>query len=140
MQKSIRTIAILLLIATVLLSPLTFAPATFAQDRERRAPGDASPQKWPSVPDSVVRKTSESKDPAQLSDEPVMRIALSTGVPLVPAAISGTDRLLRFAKLRVVYGAPVGIDDLRGQPVSDVAQKATDRLMAAIYALEDTLG
>jgi 1-acyl-sn-glycerol-3-phosphate acyltransferase len=67
------------------------------------------------------------------------RIALSAGVPLVPAAISGTDRLMRFSKLRVVYGAPVGIDDLRGQPVSDVAQEATDRLMAAIYALEDTL-
>jgi 1-acyl-sn-glycerol-3-phosphate acyltransferase len=68
------------------------------------------------------------------------RIALSAGVPLVPAAISGTDRLLRFPKLRVVYGEPVGIDDLRQQPVSDVAQEATDRLMAAIYALEDTLG
>ncbi len=67
------------------------------------------------------------------------RIALSAGVPLVPAAISGTDRLMRFAKLRVVYGAPVDIDDLRGHPVSDVAQEATDRLMAAIYALEDTL-
>lgn len=67
------------------------------------------------------------------------RIALSAGVPLVPAAISGTGRLLRFPKLRVVYGAPVDIDDLRGQPVSDVAREATDRLMAAIYALEDTL-
>ncbi len=63
---------------------------------------------------------------------------MSAGVPLVPAAISGTDRLMRFAKLRVTYGAPVPIDDLRGQPVSDVAQEATDRLMAAIYALEDT--
>jgi 1-acyl-sn-glycerol-3-phosphate acyltransferase len=67
------------------------------------------------------------------------RIALSAGVPLIPAAISGTDRLMRFSKLRVVYGVPVRIDDLRGQPVSDVAQEATDRLMAAIYALEDTL-
>ena len=67
------------------------------------------------------------------------RIALSAGVPLVPAAISGTDRLLRFAQLRVVYGAAVDIDDLRGQPVSEVAQEATDRLMAAIYALEDGL-
>lgn len=67
------------------------------------------------------------------------RIALSAGVPLVPAAISGTDRLLRFPKLRVVYGAPVGIDDLRHQPVSEVAQEATDRLMTAIYGLEDKL-
>jgi 1-acyl-sn-glycerol-3-phosphate acyltransferase len=67
------------------------------------------------------------------------RIALSAGVPLVPAAISGTDRLLRFSKLRVVYGAQIELEDLRGQPVSEVAQEATDRLMASIYALEDTL-
>jgi 1-acyl-sn-glycerol-3-phosphate acyltransferase len=66
------------------------------------------------------------------------RIALEAGVPLVPAAISGTDRLLRLAKLRVVYGAPVETDDPRGRPVGDVAQEATDRLMAAIYTLEDT--
>ena len=39
----------------------------------------------------------------------------------------------------MTYGAPVSIDDLRGKPVSEVAQEATDRLMAAIYALEDTL-
>ena len=66
------------------------------------------------------------------------RIALTAGVPLVPAAISGTDRLMRFPKLRVVYGVPVEIDDLREQPVSEVAQEATDRLMTAIYALEDS--
>ena len=82
-----------------------------------------------------LRKTREAR-----AHTGAARIALSTGVPLVPAAISGTDRLMRFAKLRVVYGPPVAIDDLRGQPVSDVAQEATDRLMVAIYALEDTLG
>ena len=67
------------------------------------------------------------------------RIALGAGVPLVPAAISGTDRLRRLARLRVVYGEPVDIDDLRGRPGNDVAQEATDRLMAAIHALEDSL-
>jgi len=67
------------------------------------------------------------------------RIALAAGVPLVPAAIAGTDNLLRLAKLRVVYGSPIDVDDLRGEPVGEVAQEATDRLMAAIYALEDTL-
>jgi len=68
------------------------------------------------------------------------RIALAAGVPLVPAAITGTDKLLRLARLRVVYGAPVDVDDLRGRPLGDVAQEATDRLMAAIYELEDLLG
>jgi 1-acyl-sn-glycerol-3-phosphate acyltransferase len=67
------------------------------------------------------------------------RIALAAGVPLIPAAISGTDRLLRFPRLRVVYGAAVDIDDLRDRPVADVAQEATDRLMTAIYALEEVL-
>jgi 1-acyl-sn-glycerol-3-phosphate acyltransferase len=67
------------------------------------------------------------------------RIALAAGVPLVPAAISGTDRLRYLAPLRVAYGAPLDIDDLRGHPPDEVAQEATDRLMRAIYALEDSL-
>ncbi len=67
------------------------------------------------------------------------RIALAAGVPLVPAAIAGTDRLLRLARLRVAYGPPVDVDDLRGRPVQEVAQEATDRLMDAIRALEETL-
>jgi 1-acyl-sn-glycerol-3-phosphate acyltransferase len=67
------------------------------------------------------------------------RIALEAGVPLVPAAVSGTDRLLRLAKLRVAYGAPVDIDDLRGKEISEAAQEATTRLMARIDELEATL-
>ena len=67
------------------------------------------------------------------------RIALEAGVPLVPAAISGTDRITRLAPIRVAYGAPVPLDDLRGRDVRDVAQEATDRLMAAIDELERTL-
>jgi 1-acyl-sn-glycerol-3-phosphate acyltransferase len=67
------------------------------------------------------------------------RIALNAGVPLVPAAISGTDRLRQLARLRVVYGPPLDIDDLRGRPAHEVAQEATDRLMEAIYALEESL-
>ena len=43
------------------------------------------------------------------------RIALEAGVPLVPAGISGTDQLPRLAGLRVAYGPPVPIDDLRGR-------------------------
>jgi 1-acyl-sn-glycerol-3-phosphate acyltransferase len=67
------------------------------------------------------------------------RIALEAGVPLVPAAVSGTDRLLRFGKLRVAYGSPVEIDDLRGLDPHDAAQQATDRLMERIYELEASL-
>ncbi len=67
------------------------------------------------------------------------RIALEAGVPLVPAGIAGTDRLARLAKLRVRYGPPVAIDDLRGRDVAEVAQEATDRLMARISELESSL-
>ena len=67
------------------------------------------------------------------------RIALSAGVPLVPAAISGTDRLRQLGRIRVAYGPPLEIDDLRARPLEEVAQEATDRLMEAIYALEDSL-
>jgi 1-acyl-sn-glycerol-3-phosphate acyltransferase len=67
------------------------------------------------------------------------RIALEAGVPLVPAAIGGTDRLARLAPLRVVYGPPVALDDLSGTPVGEAARMATDRLRAAITELEGSL-
>ena len=40
------------------------------------------------------------------------RIALAAGVPLVPAAIAGTDRLSRLGPLRVAYGEPIDVSDL----------------------------
>ena len=68
------------------------------------------------------------------------RIALEAGVPLVPAAVAGTDRLLRFGPLRVAYGTPVDIDDLRGSDdLRGASQEATDRLMARIAELEESL-
>jgi 1-acyl-sn-glycerol-3-phosphate acyltransferase len=68
------------------------------------------------------------------------RIALEADVPLVPAAVAGTDRLLRFGPLRVAYGSPVDIDDLRGSDdLRTASQEATDRLMARIGELEASL-
>jgi 1-acyl-sn-glycerol-3-phosphate acyltransferase len=67
------------------------------------------------------------------------RIALEAGVPLVPAALKGTDNLLRLGPLRVAYGAPVDIDDLRGQDVAEAARVATERLMEKIAELEASL-
>jgi 1-acyl-sn-glycerol-3-phosphate acyltransferase len=67
------------------------------------------------------------------------RIALEAGVPLVPAAVSGTDSLRRFGKLRVAYGPPVEIDDLRGRDLGEAAHEATERLMARILELESSL-
>jgi 1-acyl-sn-glycerol-3-phosphate acyltransferase len=67
------------------------------------------------------------------------RIALEAGVPLVPAAVKGTDKLTRLARLSVAYGAPVDIDDLRGKDVAEAAQEATERLMVQIHELEASL-
>jgi 1-acyl-sn-glycerol-3-phosphate acyltransferase len=68
------------------------------------------------------------------------RIALEAGVPLVPAAVAGTDGLMRFSKPRVAYGEPVDIDDLRGRDdLQAAAHEATTRLMEKILELEASL-
>ncbi len=63
------------------------------------------------------------------------RIALNAGVPLVPAALKGTDRLSRLAKLEVAFGEPVPVGDLDGRPHRVAHQVATERLMERIYTL-----
>jgi 1-acyl-sn-glycerol-3-phosphate acyltransferase len=63
------------------------------------------------------------------------RIALAAGVPLVPAAIKGTDRLSHLPKLEVAYGKPVQVNDLEGLPPRDAAAEATRRMMADIERL-----
>jgi 1-acyl-sn-glycerol-3-phosphate acyltransferase len=60
------------------------------------------------------------------------RIALETGVPLVPAAIAGTDRLTRFGPLRVRYGKPLDLDGLD-------ARAATEQLMTELERLGEGL-
>jgi 1-acyl-sn-glycerol-3-phosphate acyltransferase len=67
------------------------------------------------------------------------RIALEAGVPLVPAAIGGTDRLSRFGPLRVRYGKPIPMDDLQQLEQSAAAKEATERLMAEIEKLVEGL-
>jgi 1-acyl-sn-glycerol-3-phosphate acyltransferase len=67
------------------------------------------------------------------------RIALAAGVPLVPAAISGTDRLSRLGPLRVVYGEPLDLSDLDGIETKRAAAEATERLMARIEELRASL-
>jgi 1-acyl-sn-glycerol-3-phosphate acyltransferase len=59
------------------------------------------------------------------------RIARDADAPLVPAAVKGTDRLARLAKLRVAYGPPMqAVDDLH---------ETTERLMTEIRRLYDGL-
>src|SRR6266511_3338713 len=61
------------------------------------------------------------------------------GVPLVPAAIVGTDRLSRLGPLRVAYGAPIPLGDLDGRDVGTASELATERLMERIKEIEESL-
>jgi 1-acyl-sn-glycerol-3-phosphate acyltransferase len=67
------------------------------------------------------------------------RIALDAEVPLVPAAIAGTDRLTRLEQVRVRYGTPIPLDDLKALEPSVAARTATERLMAEIERLGEGL-
>jgi 1-acyl-sn-glycerol-3-phosphate acyltransferase len=67
------------------------------------------------------------------------RIALDAGAPLVPAAIGGTDRLMRLNQLRVSYGQPLDLSDLDRLETRDAAEAATERLMARIGELHTAL-
>jgi 1-acyl-sn-glycerol-3-phosphate acyltransferase len=67
------------------------------------------------------------------------RIALAASVPLVPAAIQGTDRMLNLPRLKVAYGRPIATEDLAGLPPKDAVDAATQRLMTEIEALYDAL-
>jgi 1-acyl-sn-glycerol-3-phosphate acyltransferase len=67
------------------------------------------------------------------------RVALTAGVPLVPAAIGGTENLMKLGPLRVAYGPPVELDDHKDTEMRTASKIATERLMAAIHSLEKTL-
>ncbi len=67
------------------------------------------------------------------------RIALEARVPLIPAAIRGTDSLLSLGPIRVAYGDPLPLPELDGRDVREVAQEVTDRLMTEIERLERAL-
>ena len=67
------------------------------------------------------------------------RIALIAEVPLVPAAIGGTESLMKLGPLRVAYGTPVELDDLKDMDIRQASKIATERLMDAIHSLEETL-
>jgi len=69
-------------------------------------------------------------------------IALRAGVPVIPAALINTAKLLRphtalprFARVKAVFGKPVHLDDLRDQRGREAVEEAGRRIMAAIADL-----
>jgi 1-acyl-sn-glycerol-3-phosphate acyltransferase len=68
-----------------------------------------------------------------------VRIALGAGVPLVPAAIRGMDRLARLGPVRVLFGPPVPLADLEELASREAAREGTARLWSEIQRLEAEL-
>ena len=66
-------------------------------------------------------------------------IALEAGVPLVPAAIRGVDRLSRLRPLRLLFGGAIPLADLNDLDLRAAADEATRRLWAEIQRLEAEL-
>ncbi len=67
------------------------------------------------------------------------RIALEAGVPLIPVAVAGTDRLSRLGPVRVRFGAPIALGGLDTTDSRAAAEEATARLMGELRALEASL-
>jgi 1-acyl-sn-glycerol-3-phosphate acyltransferase len=87
-------------------------------------------------PEGTRRKKGLRKKHQPHAHTGAARIAIEAGVPLVPAAILGTDRLARLGPLRVRYAPPIPIDDVQGRDRSAAAREATELLMAEIARLE----
>ncbi|MEX1142558.1 MAG: lysophospholipid acyltransferase family protein [Thermoleophilaceae bacterium] len=69
----------------------------------------------------------------------VGRLALETGVPVVPVGIVGSEKArnwkrLQFPKVSVRFGAPVRFDPIDA-PTRDQAQYASERVFERIHAL-----
>jgi 1-acyl-sn-glycerol-3-phosphate acyltransferase len=80
------------------------------------------------------RKGFRKRHVARPHDGPAW-VALRAGVPLIPIAIQGSDRLLRFRRLVVTIGAPVDCADLAELPAREARRALTSRLWHAIAAL-----
>ncbi len=82
-------------------------------------------------PEGTRRAKGEPKTPLGRAHTGSARIALAAGVPIVPAAITGTDRLGRLGPMRVAYGEPI--------PPEGTPRELTGRMMAEIERLLGTL-
>ncbi|MBP6965634.1 MAG: 1-acyl-sn-glycerol-3-phosphate acyltransferase [Armatimonadetes bacterium] len=89
-----------------------------------------------------------STDGKLRSPEPgVGLIVLKSGAPVVPAAVSGTNRVLpsgssrlRRHRCRVAYGSPMRFDDLAGSCDRSAVEEVGRRIMSAIAELQSPQG
>ena len=115
MFHSSRVIAILLLSAVFLSASNALVLAQDARDKPKST--------WPTESKSVVKKT-EDAAAITLSDEPVMRIALSTGTSA--ATISTTARLLNVSEI-----------DTNNQPLETTRVRVESRMLTPSPVVND---
>jgi len=116
MLHSSRVIAIVLLSAVFLSASNTLVLAQDARDKPKST--------WPTESKSIVKKTTEGVAAITLSDEPVMRIALSTGTSA--ATISTTARLLNVSEI-----------DTNNQPLETTRVRVESRMLTPSHVVND---
>jgi 1-acyl-sn-glycerol-3-phosphate acyltransferase len=67
------------------------------------------------------------------------RTALAAGVPLIPAAIRGTDGWRGRRRWHIAFGSPIDLQDLSGRDDNAAAREATRRLWVSVKRLEARL-
>ncbi|HBB95477.1 MAG TPA: hypothetical protein DC054_08800 [Blastocatellia bacterium] len=116
MLHSSRVIAIVLLSAVFLSASNALVLAQDARDKPKST--------WPIESKSVVTKTTEGVTAVTLTDEPVMRIALSTGTSA--ATISTTARLLNVSEI-----------DTNNQPLETTRVRVESRMLTPSHVVND---
>ena len=152
MHSLCRSISVPVLLASVLLSPLTVAPSINAQ--ELRAPATQTAKEentrrtWPLPQSSIVND--QAGERTQLINEPLMRIALSTNVGA--ATISTAGHLLRASELdmtpqalettrlrvesRLLSPARLGTDRNYDLEIArSLSREDADRMVASVHEL-----
>ena len=106
------------------MSPLTFASSIKAQETRAQSEASNSQRTWPSHHDSIATETTRSGQQAELINEPLMRIALSTGVGA--ATISTAAKLLKVSEL-----------DSVPQPLETARVRVESRLLSPARQVND---
>jgi 1-acyl-sn-glycerol-3-phosphate acyltransferase len=65
------------------------------------------------------------------------RIALAARVPLVPAAVEGSERLPKPTKLTIAFGPAIETSDLSGLSAKAAARTATERMVESMAELRE---
>lgn len=122
-----------------------------AQARDALAPAQAALERGECV--GIYPEGGRTRDPdlwPMTARTGVARLALSTGVPVIPTANWGTHLIMPGRRLtwprlwprktiRVVMGDPVPLSDLYGRTDVEAMRIATDRIMDAVTTLLEGL-